>query len=1562
MRNILRGVGVACLCVAASAHAQSLFLNLNRQARPEGSNPRGFTELAPGVVLFIARHPTDGLALYRTDGTASGTSALAILSSTTDPSTSALRMVTGGGRAFFVAETRSSGVELWVSDGTSAGTRLLVDAEPGSSSGMHRSSGLATVGSTLSFEGPHDAGGLIRAFWQSDGTPQGTQRLTGPAVDSNGPFFSLGAELFFRGPFGPTATNRRLMKWNGASVLVVDPTVVSVQSLEVVNGRAWFSANPLFPDAGSMDLPAIFSTTGTGPFQRLPLASATRGATGDGFRALGNLVVFRGCPSFLNDAGMAETDCEPWATDGGHAWLLADIRSGGASGPSDFTPLGTGRALFTATSTGTTRDLWTTDGTPAGTALVRAFQQSTLLANAGSSRGVLWANDGTAPGLWVTDGTPGGTARVPGFGNPAFGTPDPFWPVGNEAWFGCATVGGNEPCRSDGTISGTSRFVNLLSDDLSSNPSSLASLPGEAWFLADAPFPGTWRTDGTDAGTALVTSDPGRAFHFRTPLLATTAGLSRLVDAGLEPLTPAPSVPPTSVARVRGGVVFRHESGSQPEVWFSDGTPEGSRAVLTGSLSIDRFAPFVTETGVGETPPALPIAYFVADDGTGQRVWRTDGTMAGTTPLSQSVPIDPLEVAVTSRLVIAVANTAATGTELLAIDRVDGGSTLIDLVPGSTGAVPFSLRAIGDTVFFAATTPAEGTELWRTDGTLAGTTLVGDVNPGAASGLDPMLGKTLSRVGAALYFAGSTDAGTEPWRSGGSLATTRQLSDVVPGPVGSLPGSFAVAPGRVLFAATDRSGDRELWSVVQDSTPPDAGLRVMGDAGTNGWFLSDVTVQFGWADPQGSVVTLGDCRGLTVDFDTAGFPFECVVESEGGRVAVGGLVKRDATPPRLVCPTLPPTEATSLAGATVAFTLSASDNLDGGARVTLSHDAGAFPLGSTNVRAQAVDEAGNTSACQFQVSVVDTRAPVLTCPALPVSVPAMSDAGAVVAFDVTAADLVDPSPTVTFSRDAGALFPLGQTLVTATAVDDSMNEASCTVTVVVGDEEAPTITCPSTPVVVAAESAAGSPTPSAFPQVQARDNVVSMPVVTFTRDTGQPLPSTLAVGQTITIRATASDGRFMASCVFDAVVRDVTPPTIRCPASFSLTATTTEGGLATWADPMATDAVDPSVAVRTSQPKGTLFPPGVTTVTATATDDANLEATCSFEVTVVPCEECGRALPVPVVRSQYSFGCSGLGSGPEWLGLVSLAGLARRASRSRRRGRARRARGGWWLGLLGLLVATGAWAGKPKLAVIGLKGATVDDGQARVLAESLQSELSALEFYEVIGGGDIAAMLGLERQRQLLGCEAGAECMAELAGALATERTVAGDVGKVGDTHVLNVSLMNALEGTVIQRVRREGSSVEALLRQLRGVAYELANADPLRAGLPKLVERSFGGFVVGLRGDVDLYGLGALPGVTAEWSSRWFGVSLTVLARNLPGARLEGRFYPVIVGPVRPFIGAGTTAFLTGVAVRGSAGVAVRVWRLQLGVDGAFEYFVNGEQRFRPIAALIGVDVGWVF
>jgi Tol biopolymer transport system component len=71
----------------------------------------------------------------------------------------------------------------------------------------------------------------------------------------------------------------------------------------------------------------------------------------------------------------------------------------------------------------------------------------------------------------------------------------------------------------------------------------------------------------------------------------------------------------------------------------------------------------------------------------------------------------------------------------------------------------------------------------------------------------------------------------------------------------------------------------------------------------------------------------------------------------------------------------------------------------------------------------------------------DDVPPALTLPQWPIVVPADRLDGAVVTYEVTATDAVDPNPIVSCSPPSGSVFPIGDTTVTCTATDASGNVA-----------------------------------------------------------------------------------------------------------------------------------------------------------------------------------------------------------------------------------------------------------------------------------------------------------------------------------------------------------------------------------------------------------------------------------------------------------------------------------------------------------------------------------------
>jgi hypothetical protein len=177
-------------------------------------------------------------------------------------------------------------------------------------------------------------------------------------------------------------------------------------------------------------------------------------------------------------------------------------------------------------------------------------------------------------------------------------------------------------------------------------------------------------------------------------------------------------------------------------------------------------------------------------------------------------------------------------------------------------------------------------------------------------------------------------------------------------------------------------------------------------------------------------------------------------------LTVNAATPTDTTPPVLTLPDDITTEATGPSGATVIYSASATDTVDGSVVVFCSPASGSvFALGTTTVSCFATDDAGNTANGLFTVTVVDTTPPTLTLPAN-ITAEATGSSGAVVTYSASATDVVDGSVPVSCSPASGSTFAIGTTTVNCSATDDAGNTANGSFTVTVQDTTPPTLTLP----------------------------------------------------------------------------------------------------------------------------------------------------------------------------------------------------------------------------------------------------------------------------------------------------------------------------------------------------------------------------------------------------------------------------------------------------------------------------------------------------------------------
>ena len=221
----------------------------------------------------------------------------------------------------------------------------------------------------------------------------------------------------------------------------------------------------------------------------------------------------------------------------------------------------------------------------------------------------------------------------------------------------------------------------------------------------------------------------------------------------------------------------------------------------------------------------------------------------------------------------------------------------------------------------------------------------------------------------------------------------------------------------------------------------------------------------GSSDPDGDTLyytwegAFGTAEGVrpTVSLPLGSYTIRLSVHDGKGQVSRDSveITVEDRTPPTITVPERTTAEQTSLAGTPVS--LPDPVVTDNCSQASVSNDAPATsPLGSTLVTYTAIDAAGNVGTATTTVVVRDTTAPALANIPAPVTVEQQSPAGTPVVLALpTATDICDVVPVVT--SDAPAIFPLGRTTVTFTAVDASGNVAKARTRVTVLDSKPPVI-------------------------------------------------------------------------------------------------------------------------------------------------------------------------------------------------------------------------------------------------------------------------------------------------------------------------------------------------------------------------------------------------------------------------------------------------------------------------------------------------------------------------
>jgi ELWxxDGT repeat protein len=443
----------------------------------------------------------------------------------------------------------------------------------------------------------------------------------------------------------------------------------------------------------------------------------------------------------------------------GAPFLVRDISTAppALTGPAPTSLTVSGNAVyFTAFDPANGNELWRSDGTSAGTQIVRDVLPGTY---------------SSSPG-WLTD-VDGSLFFVPGV-------------VGNELW------------KSDGAAEGTVRVKNFPSTDVLS---SFVNAGGSLFFALrdyDTSLSELWKSDGTEGGTVRVASLPKGSFagslFWAAPRIffSTSAGdlwSSDGTEAGTIQLRANFSlgVGIENFVAFQNAIYLRGGSAEGFGLWRSDGT-------VAGTVLVKSFNASASLTGLVSFNGRL---YFTADSSGGTGLWKSDGTPSGTVFVNtSSVAEDGTSLVVDGNLFYISSSGEVT---IWKSDGTVSGTAMVTTVPGYAG---FRVGTAGGLFFFVS---GNG-QLWRSDGTAAGTIPLHAVAPGDGVSYPP-----LASLGNSLLFAGVDSAsGYGLWKSDGTPAGTVLVRDNQK-PASSSPADLVPFADSLYFTATDSANVRGIW-------------------------------------------------------------------------------------------------------------------------------------------------------------------------------------------------------------------------------------------------------------------------------------------------------------------------------------------------------------------------------------------------------------------------------------------------------------------------------------------------------------------------------------------------------------------------------------------------------------------------------------------------------------------------------------------------------------------------------------------------------------------------------
>ena len=767
------------------------------------------TAVLGNQLFFIANDGVNGNQIWSTQGTEQTTKMITNL-----PKLKISKLTLAGGKIFFLTKEENK-LQVWKSDGTKEGTVLVKGGIQIWNDPSFEGEANNLFFFTIQPEGSNDS-----RLWRSDGTASGTFPVTAE-LDGNGAgkggtsaftqYIQFNNELYFvvrSQKLFPYPNTVGIVKTDGSlentvPVLGLHPgnvRLIDFADVIQVNNKLYFS----FFEA-DYNRTFIWESNGTASgTKKIYDESGSKYYTTSSLTTDGSNLIFTGRNAndetallTLNLSNYDKTEINTLVSDTEKPFIFThdDVNYISRLSGNNY-HLSVPNGNFTRTS-------WFSDLTRSGTVMINELKHLTELFVFKDKVYFSHYSQQEGQELWRSDllmKNPGIFANINkskyGMGDRPYAVINDkiLFPVYNKTHGGELWV-----CNS------STKEVNMLKDiepgSASSHPNNLVNFKDHVYFSTYLKEHGAkiWRTDGTEAGTSMLTSDIKSDYY---------EGFTKL-------------------AATEEKIFFTTSVNGQYALCTTDGT----ETKIIKQLGVNQFG--VPYSINGKIVPVGKLVYFSLG-GAGADLWRSDGTEGGTFKIKDLNSISHL-TNVNGKLFFTAAESFKGEAELWQSDGTETGTAMVKNIVEGSSSSPQNLINYNGQLVFSAFTAEHGTELWISDGTSEGTRLIRDINPGAASSVVTTDYAVLDNI---LYFSANDGVhGQELWKTNGTAEGTVLVKDINQGSVGSFPQHLFSNGTQLFLSAYTAKNGFELWS----STGETSNTSLVADllSGTSGSAPSD---------------------------------------------------------------------------------------------------------------------------------------------------------------------------------------------------------------------------------------------------------------------------------------------------------------------------------------------------------------------------------------------------------------------------------------------------------------------------------------------------------------------------------------------------------------------------------------------------------------------------------------------------------------------------------------------------------------------------------------------------